>query len=191
MDAVDLPVTADLDDGYDEPGETMRRAIGFGVVGANVEDRLRPFAEAVARVARDVARRGAGGRPLPAQRPHRRVLPAAGPPRRRAHRGRHRARPRRSSTRAPHSCSSPARPPRRRGAARRRASAAARSRCIGLPGALPAAEYEELGVARISYGPLPQRVALPALRDLASGLYGDGVIPEGHPRPELIVRRGG
>jgi 2-methylisocitrate lyase-like PEP mutase family enzyme len=43
--ATELPVTADLDDGYDEPGETIRRAIGIGVVGANVEDRLKPFNE--------------------------------------------------------------------------------------------------------------------------------------------------
>ena len=52
---------------------------------------------------------------------------------------------------------------------------------IGLPGALPAAEYEALGVARISYGPLTQRVALRALRDLGTDLYGDGVIPEDTP----------
>ena len=51
VDAVDLPVSADLDDGYDDPGETIRRAIGIGIVGANVEDRNRPFDEAVARVA--------------------------------------------------------------------------------------------------------------------------------------------
>ena len=50
-EAVDLPVSADLDDGYDDPGETTRRAIGFGIAGANIEDRLRPFDEAVARVA--------------------------------------------------------------------------------------------------------------------------------------------
>ncbi len=49
--ATDLPVTADLDDGYEDPAETIRRAIAAGVVGANVEDRLRPFDEAVARVA--------------------------------------------------------------------------------------------------------------------------------------------
>jgi len=48
---------------------------------------------------------------------------------------------------------------------------------IGLPGALTAAQYEELGVARISYGPLPQRVALTALQDVAISLYADGVIP--------------
>jgi 2-methylisocitrate lyase-like PEP mutase family enzyme len=52
---------------------------------------------------------------------------------------------------------------------------------IGLPGALTAAEYQELGVARISYGPLTQRVALRALRDLATDLYGDGVIPQDTP----------
>src|SRR5699024_8121079 len=50
---------------------------------------------------------------------------------------------------------------------------------IGLPGALTAAEYESLGVARISYGPTTQRVALTALQDLATDLYADGVIPEG------------
>ena len=48
---------------------------------------------------------------------------------------------------------------------------------IGLPGALTAAEYEALGVARISYGPMPQRVALTALQDLAIDLYRDGGIP--------------
>ena len=50
---------------------------------------------------------------------------------------------------------------------------------IGLPGALKAADYEGLGVARISYGPLTQRVALTALQDVASDLYADGVIPSG------------
>ena len=50
---------------------------------------------------------------------------------------------------------------------------------IGLPGALSAAEYEALGVARISYGPMTQRVALTALQDVAADLYADGVIPAG------------
>ena len=52
---------------------------------------------------------------------------------------------------------------------------------ISRPGALSAAEYEALGVARISYGPLTQRVALRAFRDLAIDLYGDGVIPTDTP----------
>jgi 2-methylisocitrate lyase-like PEP mutase family enzyme len=48
---------------------------------------------------------------------------------------------------------------------------------IGLPGSLSAAEYEALGVARISYGPMTQRVALTALQDVAIDLYADGLIP--------------
>ncbi len=48
---------------------------------------------------------------------------------------------------------------------------------IGVPGNLTAAEYEALGVSRISYGPQTQRVALTALQDLAIDLYADGVIP--------------
>jgi 2-methylisocitrate lyase-like PEP mutase family enzyme len=40
--AVDLPVTADLEAGYGDPGGTVRRAIALGVVGANLEDRMRP-----------------------------------------------------------------------------------------------------------------------------------------------------
>ena len=50
---------------------------------------------------------------------------------------------------------------------------------IGLPGALTSTEYEALGVARISYGPVPQRVTLTRLQDLATDLYAGGVIPEG------------
>ena len=61
MAATDLPVTADLDDGYAEPGETIRRAIALGVVGANVEDRLKPLDESVARVAAIVAAAEAEG----------------------------------------------------------------------------------------------------------------------------------
>src|SRR6476469_4019853 len=41
---VDLPVTADLEAGYGDPAETIRRAVGLGVVGANLEDQLKPVA---------------------------------------------------------------------------------------------------------------------------------------------------
>lgn len=47
----DLPVTADLEAGYGSPGETVRRAIGLGVVGANLEDGMRPHIESVENVA--------------------------------------------------------------------------------------------------------------------------------------------
>jgi 2-methylisocitrate lyase-like PEP mutase family enzyme len=46
-----LPVSADLESGYGNPGETTRKAIGVGIVGANIEDRMRPLAEAVAQMA--------------------------------------------------------------------------------------------------------------------------------------------
>src|SRR3954452_18546620 len=48
--STDLPVTADLEGGYGDPAETVRRAIGAGIVGANIEDQMRPLAEAAANV---------------------------------------------------------------------------------------------------------------------------------------------
>lgn len=45
-----LPVTADLEGGYGNAPETVRRAIGLGVVGANIEDQMKPLAEAAAQV---------------------------------------------------------------------------------------------------------------------------------------------
>jgi 2-methylisocitrate lyase-like PEP mutase family enzyme len=63
-DAVELPVSADLEDGYDDAGATVAQAIAAGAVGCNLEDGtgdpgtpLRPAGEHAARVA---AARGAG-----------------------------------------------------------------------------------------------------------------------------------
>jgi 2-methylisocitrate lyase-like PEP mutase family enzyme len=50
VDVTDLPVTADLEGGYGNAPETIRRAIGLGVVGANIEDQLKPIAEAARQV---------------------------------------------------------------------------------------------------------------------------------------------
>src|SRR4051812_6582952 len=50
VDATELPVTADLEGGYGNAPETVRRAIGVGVVGANIEDQLKPVAEAARQV---------------------------------------------------------------------------------------------------------------------------------------------
>jgi len=180
VDAVELPVTADLDDGYDEPGETIRRAIGIGVVGANVEDRMRDFDESVARVRAIVAAGEAEG--VPFQLNARTDAFVRGGER---------------------SLDEKVAEAIRRGRAFLAEGAAlvfvpgaherevverlveglgvGKLSVIGLPGALPAAEYEALGVARISYGPLTQRVALRALQELAASLYADGVIPEDTP----------
>jgi 2-methylisocitrate lyase-like PEP mutase family enzyme len=48
--STDLPVTADLEGGYGNAPETIRRAIGLGVVGANIEDQLKPLSEAARQV---------------------------------------------------------------------------------------------------------------------------------------------
>ncbi|WP_309069032.1 isocitrate lyase/phosphoenolpyruvate mutase family protein [Microbacterium sp.] len=182
VQATDLPVTADLDDGFADPGETIRRAIGVGAVGANVEDRLAPLPEAVARVeaiARAAEAEGVafqlnartdaflrGG-----ERPIDEVVDDA------VARGRAFLDAGAALVFVPGLLDRELTQRLVAGIGDRKVSV------IGFPGALSAAEYEALGVARISYGPLPQRVALRALRDLASDLYGDGVIP--HDTPTL------
>ena len=50
VQATTLPVSADLEGGYGDPAGTIRKAIGVGIVGANLEDQLRPTAEAAANV---------------------------------------------------------------------------------------------------------------------------------------------
>jgi 2-methylisocitrate lyase-like PEP mutase family enzyme len=182
VDAVDLPVTADLDDGYAEPGETIRQAIGFGVVGANVEDRLRPFDEAVARVRAITAAAEKEGVPFQlnartdaiargGERPIEESIADA------IARGKAFLDEGASLVFVPGAIQKAHVEEIVAGLGRGKLSV------IGLPipGVLTAAEYQDLGVARISYGPLPQRVALRALRDLATDLYGDGVIPADTP----------
>lgn len=39
--ATELPVTADLEAGYGNSGETIRKVIGVGIVGANLEDQMK------------------------------------------------------------------------------------------------------------------------------------------------------
>jgi len=50
VEATTLPVSADLEGGYGDPAGTVRKAIGVGVVGANIEDQMRPIEEAAANV---------------------------------------------------------------------------------------------------------------------------------------------
>jgi 2-methylisocitrate lyase-like PEP mutase family enzyme len=176
--AVDLPVTADLDDGYDDAGETTRRAIGVGVVGANVEDRLRPLAESVAKVEAIVRAGEAEGVPFVLNartdafvRARDRAIDASLADA--IDRGRAFLDAGATCVFVPGIFNAELTERLVEGIGRGKMSV------IGLPGALTSTEYEELGVARISYGPLPQRVALTALQDVASGLYAGGVIPEG------------
>ena len=62
--AVDLPVSADLEAGYGNAGETVRRAIGAGAVGGNIEDQMRPLEDAVAAVSAAVKAGEAEGVPF-------------------------------------------------------------------------------------------------------------------------------
>jgi 2-methylisocitrate lyase-like PEP mutase family enzyme len=48
---------------------------------------------------------------------------------------------------------------------------------IGIPGMPPLARLEELGVARVSYGPMPQNVALTALAELVEEVHRGGGVP--------------
>jgi len=177
--ATDLPVTADLDDGYEEPGETTRRAIAIGAVGSNVEDRLKPFDESVARVRAIIAAAEAEGVPFqlnartdaiaraPREQPlDERITEAI-------RRGRAYLDEGAALVFIPGLVD--------RESVQRVVSELGRNTIsvigVPIPGVLTAREYEELGVARISYGPLPQRASLLALQSLATDLYGDGVIP--------------
>lgn len=174
--ATDLPVSADLDAGYGDAAETVRRAIGIGVVGANIEDRLAPFADSVAAVEAVVAAAEREGVAFQLNARTDAVIKGGDKPldeklEDAIARGKAFLDVGASLVFVPGVLD--------RAATERLVAGLGKGRLsvIGLPGALPAAEYEALGVARISYGPTTQRHALRALRDLAADLYADGVVP--------------
>jgi len=176
VSATDLPVTADLEAGYGNPGETTRKAISVGAVGANLEDQMKPLAESVAAVEAVLAAGQAEGIDFvlnartdafvkAGDRPHADVLADAI----------------------------------ERGSAYLAAGAPVvfvpgglseddisaivdvwgpqKLTLIGVPGSVPLARMEELGVARVSYGPTSQSVALMALQDLTQEIVAGGGLP--------------
>jgi len=174
--STELPVSADLDDGYDDAGETTRLAIAAGIVGANVEDRLKPLAESVAVMEAIVKAGEAEGVPFAlnartdafvrgGDRPVEASIADA------IERGRAFLDVGATCVFVPGILDADVTRQLVEGIGERKISV------IGLPGALTAAEYEALGVARISYGPMIQRVALTAVQDVATSLYADGAIP--------------
>lgn len=172
--AVDVPVSADLEAGYGDVDGTIRAAIGVGIAGANLEDAMRPFDEAVANVRAAVAAAEAEGVPAFALNARTDAFVKAG-------------------DRDP---AAVLRDAVERGKAFLDAGAACvfvpgkldeaqvttlvealgpqRLSVIAVPGSLSVARLGQLGVARISYGPWTQRVALTALADLGTSLYGGG-----------------
>jgi len=174
--ATELPVTVDLDSGYGDPGETARRAVGAGAVGANVEDAMKPLADSVAAVRAVIAAGEAEGVPFVlnartdalikgGKRPLEESIADA------IERGRAYLAEGATTVFVPGVLTADTTRRLVDGIGDRKISV------IGVPGNLAAAEYEALGVARISYGPLPQRVALTALKRVALDLMADGVIP--------------
>ncbi|MEN0024511.1 isocitrate lyase/phosphoenolpyruvate mutase family protein [Microbacterium sp. LWO14-1.2] len=178
--SVSVPVTADLDDGYEDAGETTRLAIQAGVVGANVEDRLKPFDESVAVVESIVKAAEAEGVPFAlnartdafVRAGHRPVAESVADA---IQRGKAFLDAGATAVFVPGMLDAAVTRQLVEGIGEGKVSV------IGLPGALAASEYEKLGVTRISYGPLPQRVALTAVQELAASLYAGGVIPQGLP----------
>lgn len=176
--AVDLPVTADLEAGYGDAGSTVSRAIDVGVVGANLEDQLKPLPEAVAAVQAAVAAGEAAGVPFVLNARTDAFLKAG--------------------DKDPADVLADAV---ERGRAYLDAGAATffvpgkldeqqvttlvealgpqTVNLIAVPGSLPLSRMQELGVARVSFGPWSQNVALTALAELAESVYAGGALPAG------------
>lgn len=166
--AVELPVSADLEAGYGDVATTVRRAVDAGVVGANIEDGNVDFSEAVARMEAAVK---AGGPDFVLNARTDQFLGG----------------------------------PKDLGEAIRRGRAfldvgadcvfvpgvtevetigrlvegigPGKVSLMGSPGLPPQEELKALGVARLSFGPWPQFVALTALADSGAALLGGGALP--------------
>ncbi|MET0672069.1 MAG: isocitrate lyase/phosphoenolpyruvate mutase family protein [Microbacterium pygmaeum] len=175
-ESTDLPVSTDLDSGFGNPGETARKAIAAGAVGANMEDRLRPLSDSVAAVAAVIAAGEAEGVPFVLNARTDAFVRAGDRPLEESiadaiTRGRAYLDAGADIVFVPGILDADVTRQLVEGIGERKISV------IGLPGSLSSREYQDLGVARISYGPMTQRVALTALQDVASELYGGGVIP--------------
>lgn len=176
--AVDLPVTADLEAGYGDPAETIRRAVAVGVVGANLEDQARPLAGSVAAVRAAVHAAEEEGVPFALNARTDVVLKAGDRPRADVladvvERGQAFLAEGATCVFVPGKL------------AREeivQLVAALGERTLSLiagPGALPLAELEQMGVARVSVGPWSQRLALTALADAGAAMLVGGSFPDG------------
>jgi 2-methylisocitrate lyase-like PEP mutase family enzyme len=176
--AVDLPVSADLEAGYGDAGETVRRAIGVGVVGANLEDEMRPLPDAARAVRAAVAAGEAEGVPLvvnartdaffkAGDRDPKEVLRDA------VQRGRAFLDEGAACVFVPGFFDESTVAALVEGIGERRVSV------IAFPGSPPPARLAELGVARVSFGPWTQWATLSCLADLAADLYAGSALPTG------------
>lgn len=172
----DLPVTADLEAGYGDAGETVRRAIGVGAVGANLEDEMKPLSEAVHAV--EAVVRVAEQEGVEFQLNARTDAYA----RRRDNDPEDNLRDAIIRGKAFLEAGAPVvfvpgRLSEEHVAALVDALGPQRLTLIAVPGNPPLARLEELGVARVSFGPLSQNVALTALQELVEDVQRGGGVP--------------
>lgn len=180
VQAVDVPVSMDLEAGYGNPGDTTRRAIEAGVVGGNLEDGMKPLAEAVAAVEAVLeAGRQAGIDFVLNARTDAIVRADPAAPRSQAvaeaiRRGRAFIEAGAPVVFVPGLVG--------REEIQEVADALGPQKLsvISVPGvSLSVHDLQALGVSRVSTGPFTQRVALTALQDAAAALQGGGVLPAG------------
>jgi 2-methylisocitrate lyase-like PEP mutase family enzyme len=176
--AVDLPVTADLEAGYGDAGETVRRAIDVGIVGANLEDQLKPLPDAVQAVQDAVAAGEAAGVPF--------VLNArtdaflrAGDTDPAAVLADAITRGRAYLDAGASTFFAAGRLDETTVTALVDALGPQRVNVIAVPGSLPLDTLQRLGVARVSFGPWSQSVALTALAQLTEAALAGGGVPDG------------
>jgi len=177
--ATTLPVSADLEGGYGNASETIRKAIGAGIVGANLEDQMKPLPEAAAQVEAVMKAAAAEGVPDFVLNARTDAFVKAG--------DRSRAdvladaveRGRAFLDAGAPVVFVPAVLDENEIARLVDALGPQRLTTIGIPGTPALARQQELGVARVSYGPMSQRVALTALAELVEAVHGGGGVPAG------------
>jgi 2-methylisocitrate lyase-like PEP mutase family enzyme len=172
----DLPVSADLEGGYGDPGGTVARAIDIGIVGANLEDQMKPVEEAVRAVEAAVKAGEQAGIPFALNARTDAFLKAG--------------------DRDPEEVITDAIA---RGKAYLEAGATTffvpglldeaqltrivgelgerKVNIIGIPGSISLEAAQRIGLARVSYGPWSQNTALTALAKLAEDVYAGGGLP--------------
>jgi 2-methylisocitrate lyase-like PEP mutase family enzyme len=174
--AGDLPVTADLEGGYGDPGGTIARAIDVGIVGANLEDQMKPLADSVKAVEAAVAAADRAGVPFALNARTDAFLKLRDPEEALAQaieRGRAYLDAGATNFFAPGKLDETT-------VGRLVEALGERTvNIIGIPGSISLDAARRLGVARVSYGPWSQNVALTALANLAVDVYGGGGLPEG------------
>ncbi|RSN63333.1 isocitrate lyase/phosphoenolpyruvate mutase family protein [Amycolatopsis sp. WAC 04182] len=174
--AGDLPVTADLEAGYGDPGGTVARAIEAGAVGCNLEDQMKPLDESVKAVEAAVAAAQSAGIDFvlnartdaflrAGDRDPEEVLADAI------------ARGRAYLDAGASNVFVPGKLDETQVGRLVEALGERKVNLIGVPGSIPLATAQKLGVSRVSYGPFSQNVALTALAKLAEDVYAGGGLP--------------